>query len=173
MLPRKHLGCSGPSSCLFRGLKVKRLSGLRRGGGDTGAKAVSRPCHLRFDSWAKYVQISKVLTLCPLSPISFPRDQRGSPIADYLGGILWPIWHPHLLSCSQIHRATLRVGAEKCQNEASETYWPPSFCYWTHCADVGAKVIKRATNKASRLKRRGNSGQYSLHRHDWVCRTMF
>lgn len=134
---------------------------------------MSRPCHLRFDSWAKYVQISKVLTLCPLSPISFPRDQRGSPIADYLGGILWPIWHPHLLSCSQIHRATLRVGAEKCQNEASEMYWPPSFCYWTYCAHVGAKVIKRATNKASRLKRRGNSGQYSFDRHDWVCRTMF
>lgn len=64
---------------------------------------MSRPCHLSFDSRAKYVQISKVLTLRPLSPISFPWDQWGSLIADYLCGILWPIWHPHLLSA---HRYT-------------------------------------------------------------------
>ena len=67
------------------------------------AKQWAGPCHLSFDSRAKYVQISKVLTLRPLSPISFPRDQRGSQIADYLWGILWPSWHPHLLSA---HRYT-------------------------------------------------------------------
>lgn len=66
-------------------------------------EVVSWSCHLSFDFKAKYVQISKVLTLCPLSPISFLWDQRGSLITDYLSSILWPSWHPNLLSA---HRYT-------------------------------------------------------------------
>lgn len=70
---------------------------------------MSRPCHLSFDSRAKYVQISKVLTLRPLSPISFPWDQWGSLIADYLCGILWPSWHPHLLSAHRYTERNVRI----------------------------------------------------------------
>lgn len=73
---------------------------------------MSRPCHLCFDSRAKYVQISKVLTLRPLSLISFPWDQRGSLIADYLHSILWPSWHPHLLSAHR-YAAVQSVEAER------------------------------------------------------------
>lgn len=116
-------------------------------------EAVSRPCHLCFDSRAKYVQLSKVLTLYPLSLISFPWDQRGSPIADYLASILWPIWHSHLLSHSQIHRATLRVCAENVRMKHQRCIGLLLLLLDALCG-LRAKVIKQATNKASWRRRR-------------------
>lgn len=111
---------------------------------------MSRPCHLRFDSRAKYVQISKVLTLRPLSLISFPRDQWGSLIADYLRSILWPSWHPHLLSAHR-YAAVQSVEAERNVRIKRPDVFTSSLLFAALCGYLWIKSRKVAAEDSARL----------------------
>ena len=81
---------------------------------------MSQRCHLSFDSRAKYVQISKVLTLRPLSPISFPWDQSRLTDSRLSARHFVARLALSFVICSDTPRYTVSGGREKCQEKKKE-----------------------------------------------------